>query len=71
MRPLPTAAHTTPGSGAVISNALKFLQLLLSPSGTAALKDNGPAPTSPALVSQKDFGKLPKSLQPLVHTMNK
>jgi hypothetical protein len=52
-------------------NALKFLQLLLGTTGTAMLKDNGPAPISPALVSQKDFGKLPKSLQPLVHAMNK
>jgi molybdate/tungstate transport system substrate-binding protein len=52
-------------------NAIKFLQLLLSPAGTALLNDNGPAPISPALVSPADFRKLPESLQPLVGTMGK
>ncbi len=52
-------------------NAVKFLQLLLSPAGTAMLKDNGPAPISPALVSRKDFRKLPESLRPLVKTTDK
>ena len=52
-------------------NAIKFLQLLLSPAGTALLNDNGPAPTSPALASPADFRKLPESLQPLVGTMGK
>jgi molybdate/tungstate transport system substrate-binding protein len=52
-------------------NAIKFLQLLLSPTGTALLKDNGPAPISPALVSPADFHKLPESLRPLVKTMGK
>ena len=52
-------------------NAIKFLQLLLSPAGTASLNENGPAPTSPALVSAADFHKLPESLQPLVKTMGK
>lgn len=52
-------------------NAIKFLQLLLSPLGTASLKDNGPSPISPALVSPADFPKLPESLQSLVKTMAK
>ncbi len=47
-------------------NAIKFLQLLLSPAGAASLKEHGPAPISPALVSQADFRKLPESLRPLV-----
>jgi molybdate/tungstate transport system substrate-binding protein len=47
-------------------NAIKFLQLLLGPTGTAALKDNGPAPIAPALVSPADFPMLPGSLRPLV-----
>ena len=50
-------------------NAIKFLQLLLSPVGTASLKDNGPAPISPALVNSADLPKLPESLRPLVKTM--
>jgi molybdate/tungstate transport system substrate-binding protein len=52
-------------------NAVKFLQLLLSPGGTAMLKENGPAPISPALVSPADFRQLPESLRPLVKTMEK
>jgi molybdate/tungstate transport system substrate-binding protein len=47
-------------------NAVKFLHLLLGPTGTSMLKDNGPAPISPALVSPVDFRKLPESLKPLV-----
>ena len=49
-------------------NAIKFLQLLLSPAGTASLNENGPAPISPALVSAADLHKLPESLRPLVKT---
>ena len=52
-------------------NAIKFLQLLLSPYGTAILKDNGPAPISPALVSPADFRRLPEALRHLVKTMEK
>jgi molybdate/tungstate transport system substrate-binding protein len=52
-------------------NAIKFLRLLLSPTGTAFLNDNGPAPISPALVSPADFHNLPESLRPLVKTMGK
>jgi molybdate/tungstate transport system substrate-binding protein len=47
-------------------NAIKFLQLLLSPAGTASLNDNGPAPITPALVSPADLHKLPESLRPVV-----
>ena len=47
-------------------NAVKFLQLLLSSVGTESLKENGPDPISPALVSPADFKKLPVSLQQLV-----
>jgi molybdate/tungstate transport system substrate-binding protein len=47
-------------------NAIKFLQLLLSPAGTASLKENGPDAISPALVSSADFHKLPESLRTLV-----
>src|SRR5215813_12371675 len=52
-------------------NAIKFLQLLLSPTGTAALTEHGPAPVSPALVSEESFARLPQSLQPLVKKSGK
>jgi molybdate/tungstate transport system substrate-binding protein len=52
-------------------NAIKFLQLLLSPAGTASLNENGPAPISPSLVTPADFRKLPQSLRPLVKTTGK
>ncbi len=52
-------------------NAIKFLQLLLSPAGTASLKDNGPTPLTPAVVSSADLHKLPESLRPLVKTIGK
>ena len=52
-------------------NAVRFLQMLLSPTGTAMLRANGPAPISPALVSPADFRKLPESLRPLVKTMGR
>jgi molybdate/tungstate transport system substrate-binding protein len=52
-------------------NAIKFLQMLLGPAGTAALNENGPTPISPALVSPADFHKLPESLRPLVKTTGK
>lgn len=47
-------------------NAVRFLQLLLSPAGTALLKANGPAPLSPAVVSSNDYRHLPEPLRPLV-----
>jgi molybdate/tungstate transport system substrate-binding protein len=47
-------------------SAVKFLQLLLGPTGTALLKENGPAPLSPALIEAEDLRELPKSLRPLV-----
>jgi molybdate/tungstate transport system substrate-binding protein len=46
--------------------AIKFLQMLLGPMGTAFLNENGPAPVSPSHVSPKDFPKLPQLLRPLV-----
>ena len=49
-------------------NAIKFLQLLLSPTGKAWLEENGPAPLSPALVSPADFRKLPEPLRSFVRT---
>jgi molybdate/tungstate transport system substrate-binding protein len=52
-------------------NAIKFLQLLLGPSGKKALTDNGPAPVFPAIVSSKDFRELPAVLRSLVRTENK
>jgi molybdate/tungstate transport system substrate-binding protein len=54
-----------------MENAIKFLQLLLSPAGTASLIENGPAPISPALVSPADFRKLPESLRSLVKAERK
>jgi molybdate/tungstate transport system substrate-binding protein len=50
-------------------NAMKFLQLLLSPAGTELLRQNGPDPISPALVSASDFGKVPQPLRPFVRKM--
>jgi molybdate/tungstate transport system substrate-binding protein len=47
-------------------NAIKFLQLLLGPEGTSALKKNGPEPLSAAMVSSEDFRNLPEPLRPLV-----
>jgi molybdate/tungstate transport system substrate-binding protein len=52
-------------------NAIKFLQLLLGPTGKAALDDNGPAPISPALVNAKDFRELPAVLRSIVRAENK
>jgi molybdate/tungstate transport system substrate-binding protein len=52
-------------------NAIKFLQLLLSPEGTSALKKNGPDPLSPAIVSSEDFRNLPEPLRPLVLELGK
>jgi hypothetical protein len=46
--------------------AIRLLQLLLSPAGTAMLKENGPTPISPAVVNQADYQKLPEVLKPLV-----
>jgi len=47
-------------------NAIRFLQLLLSPAGAASLNEHGPAPLSPALVSEADLHKLPATLKSLV-----
>jgi ABC-type Fe3+ transport system substrate-binding protein len=52
-------------------NAIKFIQLLLSPTGTAALNADGPDPISPALVSSQDFKNLPEEIRPLVKAIRK
>ena len=52
-------------------NAIKFLQMLLSPAGARSLNENGPEPITPALVSAADFRKLPEALRPLVKTSGK
>jgi molybdate/tungstate transport system substrate-binding protein len=52
-------------------NAIQFLHLLLSPTGTAMLKEYGPAPLDPAFVSAADYHKLPESLRPLVKRLGK
>ncbi len=49
-------------------NAVKFLQMLLGPEGAKALKENGPDPISPALVSAADLRNLPEPLGALVST---
>jgi molybdate/tungstate transport system substrate-binding protein len=48
-------------------NAIKFLQLLLGPTGTELLRENGPDPISPALAS----GNVPQSLRPFVSKISK
>ncbi len=47
-------------------NAIQFLKMLLSPVGTALLKENGPEPISPALVSPADLRRIPESLRSVV-----
>jgi ABC-type glycerol-3-phosphate transport system substrate-binding protein len=59
-----TVMKNAPNPGA----AVKFLQLLLGPTGTALLNENGPTAISPALVSSTDLHVLPESLRPLVRT---
>ena len=52
-------------------NAVRFLQLLLGPSGTAALNNSGPTPVSPAVVNSRDFRELPAALRAIVAVQNK
>jgi molybdate/tungstate transport system substrate-binding protein len=52
-------------------NAIRFLQLLLGPTGTAMLRDHGPTPIAPALVSRADSLQLPAPLRPLVKTIDR
>jgi molybdate/tungstate transport system substrate-binding protein len=52
-------------------SAIRFLQLLLGPSGKRALTVNGPEPISPPMVSSTDFRELPAVLQSLVKAENK
>jgi hypothetical protein len=54
-----TVMKNAPNPGA----AIKFLQLLLGPTGTAMLNDSGPAAISPALVSGTDLHALPENLR--------
>ncbi len=51
-------------------NALRFLQLLFSPSGVAMQTSAGPEPISPPLVSKSDYAKLPVALQSLVRVQS-
>ncbi|HVV47910.1 MAG TPA: extracellular solute-binding protein [Bryobacteraceae bacterium] len=53
------------------ANAIRFLQLLLSPAGAASLNKNGPAAIAPALVSPADFKNLPDPLKMLVRRTGK
>jgi len=48
-------------------NAVRFLQMLLSPGGIGqtTLQKVGPTPVSPAIVSPEDFANLPAELQTL------
>jgi molybdate/tungstate transport system substrate-binding protein len=48
-------------------NAIRFLQLLLTPGdvGQTSLHKVGPSPVSPAVVSPDDYANLPTELQPL------
>ena len=46
--------------------AVKFLQLLLGRTGTDLLRENGPTPISPALVSPDDFRRIPEPVRSLV-----
>jgi hypothetical protein len=57
-----TALHNAPNG----ANGIKFLEFLLGQLGTAALLVHGPTPISPAVVSHRDYHKLPPSLQALV-----
>src|SRR5580658_6895184 len=80
----PRSASTIPVPGARVAwgitmlkdapnkqNAIKFMELLLSPVGAATLNENGPDALSPALVNPQDFKNLPEALRPLVKTITK
>jgi molybdate/tungstate transport system substrate-binding protein len=53
-------------------NAVKFLEMLLTPAGIGqtTLQKVGPAPVSPAVVSPDDYANLPPELQPLTTSGN-
>jgi ABC-type molybdate transport system substrate-binding protein len=57
-----TLLNAAPNRG----NAIEFLQVLLGPAGRAAFNSSGPAPIVPALVSHRDFDRLPAQLRALV-----
>ena len=48
------------------NNGIQFLEFLLGQVGKDALLANGPTPISPAVVSPRDYRRLPPSLQALV-----
>jgi ABC-type molybdate transport system substrate-binding protein len=54
---------TIPRTSAHVDDAIAFVNLLLGPTGTAALKANGPTPLVPAAVSRADFARVPKTLK--------
>ena len=54
---------TIPRSSAHVDDAIAFVNLLLGPTGTAALNANGPTPLVPAAVSRADFARVPKTLK--------
>ncbi len=47
-------------------NGIQFLEFLLGQAGKDALLANGPTPISPAVVSRRDYRKLPPSLRAIV-----
>ncbi len=57
-----TIARKSPNS----QNAVAFVNLVLGADGAAALNAHGPAPITPAHVSQSDYARLPRSVQRLV-----
>ena len=56
---------TIPSNARNRGNAVAFLELLLGPSGRAALTTNGPQPLPRARVSRSDNQRLPEALQAL------
>jgi ABC-type molybdate transport system substrate-binding protein len=59
-----TVLHDAPHA----ANGIQFLAFLLGQVGQDALLANGPTPISPAVVSRRDYPKLPAVLQALVRT---
>ena len=57
---------TIPKKAANPEQALAFVAMVLGPMGTAALNENGPSPITPALVSSRDYGHVPRPLRALV-----
>ena len=57
---------TIPSKSAHRDEAIAFVKLLLGEAGRGALNEHGPAPISPALVSNADYARLPRELHALV-----